>query len=153
MVTEVASSPDAAVGDAGRGYVGRIPVRNLWLLMLYASDLFRVRGQDDLAYEDDPDELPNLVTEILAHAVEKRQRRQLSLGYRRRNAVISRVRGRIDVLETTRRQLLSRGRVACRFDEFTPISVRRPGVEIRSRIVPRACSCILPSAVTSTKRW
>ena len=25
----------------GIGFVGRIPVRNLWLLMLYASDLFR----------------------------------------------------------------------------------------------------------------
>ena len=24
------------------GFVGRIPVRNLWLLMLYASDLFRL---------------------------------------------------------------------------------------------------------------
>ena len=119
MVTKAAPSPNAASGDAGRGYVGRIPVRNLWLLMLYASDLFRMRGQDDLAYEDDPDELPDLVAEILAHAVEKRQRRQLSLGYRRRHAVVARVRGRIDVLETERRQLLSRGRVACRFDELT----------------------------------
>ena len=118
-MTEAAPSPNAAPGDAGRGYVGRIPVRNLWLLMLYASDLFRMRGQDDLAYEDDPDELPDLVAEILAHAVEKRQRRQLSLGYRRRHAVVARVRGRIDVLETERRQLLSRGRVACRFDELT----------------------------------
>jgi 5-methylcytosine-specific restriction enzyme subunit McrC len=23
------------------GYIGRIPIRNLWLLMLYASDLFK----------------------------------------------------------------------------------------------------------------
>ena len=119
MVNEAASPLNATSGDTGRGYVGRIPVRNLWLLMFYASDLFRMLGRDNLAYEDNPDELPNLVAEILAHAVEKRQRRQLSLGYRRRNAVISRVRGRIDVLTTARRQLLSRGRVACRFDELT----------------------------------
>lgn len=26
------------------GFIGRIPVRNLWLLMLYASDLFRTCG-------------------------------------------------------------------------------------------------------------
>ena len=95
MVTEAVPSPNAAAGAAGRGYVGRIPVRNLWLLMLYASDLFRMRGRDDLAYEDNPDELPDLVAEILAHAVEERQRRQLSLGYQRRNAVVARVRGRI----------------------------------------------------------
>ena len=105
-------------GDGGR-YVGRIPVRNLWLLMLYASDLFRVHGRGEVALEDDPDELPDLVGEILAHAVEQRQRRQLSLGYRSRNDVLHRVRGRIDVLATETRHLLARGRVACRFDELT----------------------------------
>ena len=110
---------NAAAADVARGYVGRIPVRNLWLLMLYASDFVRLPREDDLAREDPPDALPNLVAEILAHAVEKRQRRQLSLGYRRRHAVVSRLRGRIDILTTMRRLLLSRGRVACRFDELT----------------------------------
>ena len=70
-------------------------------------------------WKTDPDELPNLVGEILAHAVEQRQRRQLSLGYRSRNDVLHRVRGRIDVLATETRQILARGRVACRFDELT----------------------------------
>ena len=74
--------------------------------MLYASDFVRLPGEDDVASEDAPDELPNLVAEILAHAVDKRQRRQLNLGYRRRHAVISRVRGRIDILTAIRRQLL-----------------------------------------------
>ena len=106
MVTEAVSASNPAEGDAARGYVGRIPVRNLWLLMLYASDFVRLPGEDDVASEDAPDELPNLVAEILAHAVDKRQRRQLNLGYRRRHAVISRVRGRIDILTAIRRQLL-----------------------------------------------
>ena len=66
----------------GWGYVGRIPVRNLWLLMLYASDLFRSRGKGSAGREENPDDLPDLVAEILAHAVAERQRRQLSLGYR-----------------------------------------------------------------------
>ena len=119
MVTAAAVAPAAATKDDGAGYVGRIPVRNLWLLMLYASDLFRTHGTDDVAPEDDPDELPDLVGEILAHAVEQRQRRRLSLGYRSQSDVLHRVRGRIDVLATERRQLLARGRVACRFDELT----------------------------------
>ena len=119
MVTETAWFPNTAAEDEGRGYVGRIPVRNLWLLMLYASDLFRMRGLGRRAWEDSPEELPDLVAEILAHAVEKRQRRLLSLGYRRRNAIINRVRGRIDVLKTAHGHLLSRGRVACQFDELT----------------------------------
>ena len=119
MVTAADTVPASDTRDDGPGYVGRIPVRNLWLLMLYASDLFRTHGQNEVALEDDPDELPDLVGEILAHAVEQRQRRQLSLGYRSRSDVLHRVRGRIDVLATDCRQLLARGRVACRFDELT----------------------------------
>ena len=102
------------------GTVGRIPVRNIWLLMLYASDLYRELPQERrVAIEDAPDDLPNLVAEILTHAVERRMRRNLSFGYRRRHADLNRVRGRIDLLRTERRQLLKRGRVACSFDELT----------------------------------
>jgi len=38
------AEPGDAIGTISDGYIGRIPVRNLWLLMLYASDLFRSRG-------------------------------------------------------------------------------------------------------------
>ncbi|MBX7133131.1 MAG: 5-methylcytosine-specific restriction endonuclease system specificity protein McrC [Fimbriimonadaceae bacterium] len=123
------------------GYIGRIPVRNLWLLMLYASYLFRTRGIGNVGLEDNPDDLPDLVAEILAHAVEVRQRRRLSLGYRSRDAVLNRVRGRIDVLNTERHRLLDRGLVACRFDEFTIDTPRnrfvRAALETISRIVRR----------------
>ena len=108
------------VDSAAVGTVGRIPVRNIWLLMLYASDLYRELPQSRrVAVEDAPDDLPNLVAEILTHAVERRMRRNLSFGYRRRHADLDRVRGRIDLLRTERRQLLQRGRVACSFDELT----------------------------------
>lgn len=101
------------------GYIGRIPVRNLWVLMLYASDLFRTGGTGKVGLEGSPDDLPDLVAEILAHAVEMRQRRCLSSGYRVRAAVVNRVRDRIDVLKTERLQLLERGLIACRYDELT----------------------------------
>ena len=123
------------------GYVGRIPVRNLWLLMLYASDLFRTRGIGNVGLEDNPDDLPDLVGEILAHAVEARQRRRLSLGYRSRDAVLNRVRGRIDFFNTERHRLLDRGLVACRFDELTIDTPRnrfvRAALETIARIVRR----------------
>lgn len=123
------------------GYIGRIPVRNLWLLMLYASDLFRTRGTGTVGLEDSPDELPDLVAEILTHAVEVRQRRHLSFGYRSRDAVLNRVRGRIDVLTTERHQFLERGLVACRFDELTIDTPRnrfvRAALETISRVVLR----------------
>ena len=123
------------------GYIGRIPVRNLWLLMLYASDLFRIRGTGKVGLEDSPHELPDLVAEILAHAVETRHRRHLSFGYRSRNAVLNRVRGRIDVLTTDRHQLPKRGLVACRFEELTIDTPRnrfvRVALETISRVVQR----------------
>jgi 5-methylcytosine-specific restriction enzyme subunit McrC len=109
--------------------------------MLYASDLFRTRGIGKIGLEDSPDELPDLVAEILAHAVEQRQRRHLSHGYRARVAVLNRVRGRIDVLKTERHQLLARGLVACRFDELTIDTPRnrfvRAALESICRIVRR----------------
>lgn len=134
---------EQAVTSSARveGFIGRIPVRNLWLLMLYASDLFRTRGIGKVGLEDSPNDLPDLVAEILSHAVEVRQRRRLSLGYRARNAPLNRVRGRIDVLVTERNQLLDRGLVACRFDELTIDTPRnrfvRAALETISRIVQR----------------
>ena len=126
---------------SAEGFIGRIPVRNLWLLMLYASDLFRTCGIGKVGLEDSPDDLPALIAEILAHAVEVRQRRRLSLGHRSRNAALNRVRGRIDVLTTERHQLLDRGLIACRFDELTIDTPRnrfvRAALETISRIVRR----------------
>lgn len=103
----------------GNSRIGGIPVRNLWLLMLYASHLYRDREFATVAVEDNPDDIPDLVAEVLCRRVEHRIRRNLSYGYRSREAVLSRVRGRIDLLNTQRYRLLDRGKVACRFDELT----------------------------------
>ena len=105
---------------ATSGTVGRIPVRNLWLLMLYASRLFReIPGQRMYAVEENPDDIPNLMAEILARAVERRLRRNLSSDFRHRQADLTRVRGRIDLFRTERRGLLQQGKIACTFDELT----------------------------------
>lgn len=127
--------------EIDHGYIGRIPVRNLWLLMLYASDLFRLKGTDGIGLENAPDDIPDLIAEILARAVEERQRRRLSLGYQTRAAALNRVRGRIDALTTERHQLLARGLVACRFDELTIDTPRnrfvRAALELISRLARR----------------
>jgi len=94
-------------------------LRNIWLLMLYASDIARFAGRFDAWVEEDLDDLPDLVGWLLSREVERRMRRNLSRGYRHREAVLTRVRGRIDLLITATEQLLDRGAVACRFDELT----------------------------------
>jgi len=87
--------------------------------MLYASDLFRELEQAKRAVEENPDDIPDLIAEMMCCCVERRIQRNLSYGYQSREAVLSRLRGRIDLLNTERRRLLERGKVACRFDEFT----------------------------------
>lgn len=118
MVAMVASSIDISP-HLEIGHIGRIPVRNLWLLMLYASELFRQLNRGKFAVEDNPDDIPDLVAELLARAVERRLRRNLNFGYRTKVAVLSRVRGHINLLSTERHQLLARGLVACRFEDLT----------------------------------
>ena len=101
-------------------HIGRIPVRNIWLLMLYASDLFRhIDRHKRVSVEENPDDIPDLVAEILAREVGLRLKRNLSLGYKPRKAVLRRVRGRINLLSTERHRLLDRGMIACRFNEMT----------------------------------
>ncbi|WP_299416755.1 hypothetical protein [uncultured Sulfitobacter sp.] len=94
----------------------KIPLRNIWILFLYAADLAQLRDKFERDVENARD-LPDLVGRLLAHVVEDRLRRNLSRGYRTRAAVLPRVRGRIDMLATEAGQLMERGQIACRFEE------------------------------------
>ena len=76
------------------------------------------------AVEENPDDIPNLVAEILTRAVERRFRRNLSSDFHRRRADLTRVRRRIDPLRTERRHLLLQGKIACSFDELTTDTAR-----------------------------
>lgn len=110
------------------GYVGRIPVRNLWLLMLYASDLYRELDAASRRVEDNPNDIPDLVAAMLTTCVERRLKRNLTPGYRSRDEILSRVRGRIDHLRTESHMLLERGKVACTFDELCADTPRNRSV-------------------------
>ena len=129
--------------------IGRIPVRNVWLLMLYASHLLRyLDAREKKGAEENPDDIADLTAEILAREVRRRMKRNLSFGYRRREAVLGRVRGRIDLLRTERGRLLERAKVACRFEEMTVDTPRgrfvRAALEkiagaVRDRELSREC--------------
>lgn len=95
-----------------------IPLRNIWLLFLYAADLVQFKDATQVEAET-ARSLPELLARLLTQVVQQRLRRNLSRGYQPRHAVLSRVRGRIDVLATASGQLLEQGRVACRFEEHT----------------------------------
>ena len=122
-------------------YIGKIPVRNLWLLMLYASDIYRELDAANIEVEENPDDIPDLIAEMLCRRVEHRIQRNLSYSYQSCDAVLSRVRGRIDLLGTERGRLLDRGKIACRFDELTIDTPRnryvRSALEAISKVVKR----------------
>ncbi len=100
-------------------FIGKIPVRNIWLLMLYASEVKIVWDKRDVKTEDLADELPELVAELLSRSVKRRLHRQLTMGYHTRRAILNRVRGHIDFLTTKSHSLLEQGQVACHFEELT----------------------------------
>jgi 5-methylcytosine-specific restriction enzyme subunit McrC len=98
--------------------IGKIPIKNVWLLFLYASGLAQFGERFEAEVEESPD-LKSLIARLLCYAVEKRLRRNLSFGYRHRNETLKRIRGRINILRTVSGDLLHRGEVACRFEELT----------------------------------
>ncbi|WAM20017.1 5-methylcytosine restriction system specificity protein McrC [Rhodococcus sp. JS3073] len=105
----------------------RIPVRSLWLLLIYASDMLEDLRTDErqalLAGSRDAD-LADAIAEVLVVEVERRLRHNLTVKYRTRVDDLTRVRGRIDHLRTSSARLMDRGQVACRFDELTADTVR-----------------------------
>jgi 5-methylcytosine-specific restriction enzyme subunit McrC len=104
--------------DVQIGFVGKIPVRNLWLLMLYASRLLKEENPALRSVEENPDDIPNLIAEILARRVEKRIRRGLTVTYIEECKVLTRVRGRINFLQTHQHHYLQQGKISCRYQSL-----------------------------------
>lgn len=98
--------------------MNKIPIKNIWWLMLYASDL-RVKGIQKFAKEDNLDDLSNLIAKILIRAVKRRLLRNLSVELESKQDDLTRIRGRINHIRTERRQLLKKGKIACVYDHFT----------------------------------
>lgn len=137
-----------AAPDTGEDqFIGRIPIRNLWLLMLYASDLARYRGSFKMLIENDSAALPDLAVQLLLSSVEQRLRKGLSHRFLLQARTLTRIRGRIDILKTETQQLLARGEVACRFDELSVNSTRNRFV----RAAINHANCIVSSATLSQR--
>lgn len=112
------------------GYIGQIPVRNLWLLMFYASKLMHSNEISKSDQEPAPEDMPDMIANILANIVEARQRTQLSRNYQPTTSILNRVRGRINILKTERHQLLAKGRISCSFEQLTTNTPRNRYVRV-----------------------
>ena len=116
-----------------------IPIRNIWWLMLYASDLGDAQNKSLKGKEELPEEIPDLIGKILVKTVEKRLKRQLTFSFETKDEVLNRVRGRINHLTTYRKQLLAKGKVSCTFNELSINNIRnryvRAALDGISRII------------------
>lgn len=95
-----------------------IPVNNLWLLMLYASE-FRYLIDEYGGTESIDEDVTSLVADVLCSQVKDRLKRNLTYGYKHSTRDLNRVRGRINALETYSQQLLQKGKVNCSFEELS----------------------------------
>ena len=95
-----------------------IPIANIYYLLCYAWDA--LEEKDTLA-EVDSSQLPELVdlfARVLVSGTRRLLRRGLDRGYLPHEGHISGVRGKLVVTETLCRDLLSRGRAACVWDDL-----------------------------------
>ncbi|MEZ9540470.1 5-methylcytosine-specific restriction endonuclease system specificity protein McrC [Vibrio sp. 10N.286.48.C11] len=106
-----------------REKVGIIPVKNLWLLMLYASDC-RYLAEHLADSEASHHDALELVGKVLCDLLESRMRRELSKSFINRKDELNRVRGRVDVLQSERKMSLYRGKVFCHFEEVSADTAR-----------------------------
>jgi len=119
MDTASLDLPDTNHTALSQQLLGGIPVRNIWLLVLYASDMFRHLGSDKSKLTENPEDIADLVAEVLCYQVERRLIRNLSFGYTQETAILGQVRGRINSLYTESHRLLEKGKVSCTFERLT----------------------------------
>ncbi|PWF24438.1 5-methylcytosine-specific restriction endonuclease system specificity protein McrC [Ancrocorticia populi] len=92
---------------------------NIWLLMVYASESREAINRSEVLLDGNPDELVDVIAELLHGKVQIRLRRNLTPGYVRRNDELRRLRGRLDLLRTERKRLVAKGKVVCSYEELT----------------------------------
>jgi 5-methylcytosine-specific restriction enzyme subunit McrC len=95
-----------------------IPIANIYYLLCYAWDV--LDEKDTLVDVDalDSTDLVSLFARVLVNGTRRLLRRGLDRGYLPREDEIPGVRGKLLVTPTLRRNLLSRGRAACSWDEL-----------------------------------
>ena len=96
----------------------KIPIRNLWHMLLYTWDRQHLINRWRAESEDSPS-LDALLAAILAGLIQQRMRIGLGRGYRRFEGETASIRGRILFSESTKRLSFQRGRAVCRYEIFS----------------------------------
>ena len=95
-----------------------ITVHNLYYLLLYAWDIFDKGKMADVEAEPDTDVL-DLLTSVLVREVDRLIRRGLDRGYLGTSEEIAGIRGKCNLSETIKKNLLVKARTLCQYDELS----------------------------------
>ncbi|MDZ4402435.1 hypothetical protein [Prosthecobacter sp.] len=96
-----------------------IPILNLYYLLTYAWDHYRPGETREIAAEQCPD-LENLFAVMLAGGLRQLAHQGVDRDYTPHIEETSRLRGRLHIMESQRRQTHLAGRMICTFDELSP---------------------------------
>jgi 5-methylcytosine-specific restriction enzyme subunit McrC len=105
------------IGADAKPAGGKIPIRNLWHMLLYVWDARRLKDRWRAEVEDAPS-LDALLSSILASLIQQRLRIGLDRRYRDEEALIAGIRGRIRFPESLKRLTFPHGRAVCRYQVF-----------------------------------
>jgi len=109
--------------DSGPDAAARIPVQNVWHLLLYAWDRAEWKGYSSWESETSP-KLLGLLARILARATRALLRRQLGRAHERRVEALRGIRGRIEFAASLKHLTFGKGAVYCDFSELTVDTLR-----------------------------
>lgn len=97
----------------------KIPVRNIYYLLLYAWGHFQSGTARDVGADESPD-LPNLLAKVLNDGTHRLLRRGLDRGYIEVTEETRSPRGKLRLDVMTKQQSMLRGFAVCDVDELTP---------------------------------
>jgi 5-methylcytosine-specific restriction enzyme subunit McrC len=108
-----------------------IPIRNLWHMLLYVWDSWQMSHRWHAEIEKAPS-LDALLALILSSLIQQRLRIGLGRDYKKEEAQIAGIRGRVDFARSQNKLAFQHGRAFCRYDTFS-VNVRKNQI-IRSTL-------------------
>lgn len=95
-----------------------IRVKNIYYMLAYAFHVLEGQGYKKIAVENF-ENTANLMAAILSKGIEQQVKRGLGKDYLPQNAVLSSLRGKIDISESIKTQSILRRQMICAYDEFS----------------------------------
>lgn len=121
-----------------------IPVQNVYYMLSYAFKALTEQGYKDIATEQF-DNTAELCAAILAKGIAVQLKRGLIKAYIPKTETLTGIRGKIEISESIKSQVLSRKQIVCTHDEFTVNSYM-------NRIIKSTVELLIRSDIAKTRK-